>query len=192
MIRKYVLAVLLLALPIGTVVASGSAANAAPRPHKAVTFTGTVSCSLTGKITATPALTFTAQTITIKLTGTAKKCKGNTSQGGVTLTTGAISGKVVAQNTSCTSLLTGVPNPKGTIKWKGTGGTVTPTKFTLSNGAASFSGSTTTITFTSTQTGSFAGTGGSSATVNKSEKQLIKECGANGIASLTIAKGTIS
>jgi len=192
-IRKYVLALALLALPIGTVVAAGATANASVRPHTAVTFTGSVKCKITGSITATPPLLLaTPQTTTIKLTASAKTCTGNTTQGGVTLTTGAISGKVVAKNLDCESLLSGVPNPKGTIKWKGTGGTISPTNFTLSKGAASFGSSTTKITFTSTQTGSFKGTGSSSAIIKKTESQLISECEGTGIAKLVISSGTIS
>jgi hypothetical protein len=191
-IRKSILALSLLALPIATVVAAGTTANAAVRPHKAVTFTGKVSCSVTGSISASPPLTFTAHTTTISIAGKATKCTGSTKQGGVTLKSGAISGKVVAKNTSCTSLESGVPSPKGTIKWTGTGGTVAPTAFTLSDGAATFGSSTTTITFTSTQTGSFKGKGASSSTIDKTESQLISECEGSGISKLVIASGTIS
>jgi hypothetical protein len=192
-IRRYVLVLSLLTLPIATVVASGATANASVRPHKAVTFTGKVTCSITGSITATPPLLLTTpQTTTIKLTASAKKCTGSTTQGGVTLTSGAVSGKVTADNVDCESLLSGVPNPAGKITWKGTGGTVAPTTFVLSNGSASFGASSTTITFTSTQKGSFKGSGKSSAKVDKTEDQLISECEGSGIAKLVIASGTIS
>jgi hypothetical protein len=195
-IRKYVLALSLLALPIGTVVATGSAANAAVRPLTAVTFTGSVTCSITGSITATPPLLLsTPQTTTIALTATATKCKGAKGvlkQDGVSLKSGKIAGKVVAQKEDCESLVSGVPNPVGTIKWKGKGGTITPTKFTLSDGSATFGSSSTTITFTSAQTGSFAGSGAASATVDQTESQLIKQCEGSGVATLAIASGSIS
>jgi hypothetical protein len=191
-IKKYILALSLLALPIATVVASGATANAAVRPDKAVTFTGKVTCAVTGSISASPPLTFTAHTTTISLAGKATKCTGSTKQGGVTLKSGVISGKVVAKNTSCASLESGVPNPVGTVKWTGTGGTVTPTAFTLTKGSATFGSSTTTITFSSKQTGSFAGKGSSSGTIDKSESQLIDECNGSGISKLVISSGKIS
>jgi hypothetical protein len=192
-IRRYVLALSLLALPVVAVVASTASANASVRPHAGVKFTGSVSCSITGSIKASPPLLLTTpQTTTITLTASAKKCTGNTTQGGVTLKTGAISGKVTAKNVDCESLLNGVPNPTGKISWKGTGGTIQPTTFVLSNGSASFGASSTTITFTSTQKGSFKGSGAASATVNQTEDQLISECEGSGIAKLVISSGKIS
>lgn len=195
MIRKYVLALSLLALPIATIVASDSTANASARPHAAVTFKGSVTCSITGSITASPPLLLsTPQKTTITLTATATKCKGAKGvlkQDGVTLKSGKASGKVVAPKEDCESLVGGVPNPVGTITWAGTGGTIAPTKFTLSDGSAKFGSSSTTITFTSTQKGSFAGSGASSATVKKTESQLISEC-KTGIAKLVISSGSIS
>jgi hypothetical protein len=192
-IRKLALALSLLALPLGMIVASGSAANAAIAHKTPVTFTGSVSCDITGSISASPPLLLdTPKTTTITLKATAATCTGDTTQSGVTLTKGAVSGKVKAKKLDCEALLSGVPSPKGTIKWSGKGGTIAPSDVTLSNGSAAFGASSTTITFTSTQTGSFAGSGSVSGTVNQTETQLIDECDGAGIKKLTIASGTLS
>jgi hypothetical protein len=193
-IRKYLLATCLLALPLGTLVASGAAAGASTRTTAPVTFTGSVTCSISGAITAKPPLTLdTPQTTTISLKGTATKCRGKITQGGVKLVSGKISGQIDVQNEDCFALTSGVPNPVGTITWRGKGGRVTPTSFTLSNGAGTFGTKKTTIRFSSAQTGSFAGTGKAKATVKKNETQLINECGSkHGLGRLVVASGRIS
>jgi hypothetical protein len=141
-IRKYVLALSLIALPLGTVVASGAAANASVRPHASVTFTGSISCALSGTIKAKPALTNTASTSTIAITlgGTLSKCTGKTTQGGLTIASGTVkSTATLPKGTTCTGLLTDTPNPAGTITWKATkkGGEITATAFKLSKGTVS-------------------------------------------------------
>jgi hypothetical protein len=192
MIRKLALALSLLALPLGMVVASGSVANAAVAHKTAVTFTGSVSCAITGSISASPPLVIApAASTTITLKATAKDCTGDTTQSGVTLTKGMVSGKVTA-DIDCESLLSGVPSPVGTINWTGTKGKIAPSDITLSNGSASFGATTTTITFDSSQTGSFAGSGSVSGTVKKTETQLVDECDGNGIKKLAISSGTLS
>lgn len=193
-IRKYVLALSLIALPLGTVVASGAAASASVRPHASVTFTGSISCALSGTIKAKPALTNTASTSTIAITlgGTLSKCTGKTTQGGLTIASGTVkSTATLPKGTTCTGLLTDTPNPAGTITWKATkkGGKITATDFTLSAGSVT-STSPITLTFTSTQTGSFAGTGGTTAVIKQSIGTLLTECGGKGVSSLTLTKGS--
>jgi hypothetical protein len=191
-IRKYVLALSLLALPLGFVAATGSAANAAVRPHSTVTFTGKISCSITGKITAKPGLELTTpQTVTLTLSATGTKCTGSTSQGGATIVSGKAVGSVKGSY-SCESLLSSVPSPAGNITWKTTGNKATPTAFKLSGGKFN-SGPPIVITYNSTQTGSFAGSGKTSATIKQTQSQLVKSCESKaGLKSLTISSGSIS
>jgi len=192
-IRKYLLALCLIALPLGTVVATGTAANASVRPHSSVTFTGSISCALSGSIKAKPPLTNTASTstIAISLNGKLSKCTGNTTQGGLTIASGAVkSTATLPKGTTCTGLLTDTPNPAGTIKWKATTkGSITATAFSLSDGSVT-STSPITLTYTSTQTGSFAGTGGTTAVIKQSIGTLLTECGGKGVSSLTLTTGS--
>ncbi len=131
--------------------------NAAVRPQTTVTMKGSISCSLTGSIKINPGLkTSTPQNVTFTLTGNLSKCTGNTSQSGATITKGHASATVQANNVDCFSLISGgVPDPSGKITWTTTGNKAAPTKFVLSNGSVSYP----TVSYTSTQTGSFKGTG---------------------------------
>lgn len=198
-IRKHVLALSLVALSLGSVALSTTAANASVRPHKSVTMTGTVSCKIAGKITASQVAAptkglelSTPENIKITLSVTASACTGNTSQGGATVKSGKVSGSITGSY-SCESLLASVPNPIGTVKWtSSTTSKITNTKFTLSRGKIAGS-SPPTIKYKSTQTGSYAGSGSSTAVVKQTENQLLSACNsANGLKKLTIVSGTIS
>jgi len=192
-IRKYVLAFSILALPLGLVAFSTNAANASVRPHTTVTMTGSVSCKITGKITATPGLLLTtARSVKIALSVTASGCTGHTSQGGATVKSCKVSG-TISGSYSCESLLSSVPNPSGTIAWTSSTTTkIAPTNFKLSGGKIT-SEKPPTIKYSSTQTGSYAGKGTSTAVVKQTENQIISACSsANGLTTLTVSSGTIS
>jgi hypothetical protein len=192
-IRKYVLALSILSLPLGLVAFGTTTANASVRPHTTVTMTGSISCKIVGKITATPGLKLTTpQTVKIVLSVTASGCTGNTSQGGATVKSGKVSGTITGSY-SCESLLSSVPNPSGTIKWTSSTTTkIAPTDFALSNGTI-VSTAPPTITYSSTQTGSYAGSGSTTAVVKQSENALITACSSStGLTKLTIKSGSIS
>lgn len=194
MLRQLVVALSALTLPLGAVVLNSATAAATVRPHKTITFTGSVSCKITGgHITMTPPLALvTAKSTVVKIAGKATGCTGSTSQGGATIVSGKISGSVTA-TTDCADLASGVPNPVGSITWTTTGNLAKPTKFSLSKGKAALGSKSISITFSSAQTGSFAGTGSAKATVDKTESQLITACeSATGLKSLAIASGSFS
>jgi hypothetical protein len=196
-IRKYVFALSALALPLGAVAIGSSTASATVRPHSSVTFTGSVSCALTGAIKAVPAITGTPSTgtIAVSLTGSLTKCTGAITQGGLTISKGIVKSSVtLPAGTSCTTLVSSPPNPTGSITWKPTIVTttkITPTKFKTSGGSVT-STSPITITYSSSQTGSFAGTGSVKAVVKQTLSTLLTECGTGGtgVSKLNLTTGS--
>jgi hypothetical protein len=187
MFRKLLIAAGAVAMSAGAVALTTTGASAAPQ--KAVTFKGSISCALSGSVTAAPPVTNTAQTIKFTIKGTVSGCKGKTSQGGVKITGGTISGSVKTASETCTSVVGSPPEFAGSIAWKATGGTAAPTAYKLSAGDAT-STSPLTITYTSTQTGSFAGKGSLTAVVKQSVDTLLSECGSTGVKTLTLTKGS--
>jgi hypothetical protein len=194
-LRKYVLALSIAALPVAAVAASTTAANASVRPHKAITFTGSVNCALAGAIKATPAITNTASkgTIAIKLSGKLTKCTGSIKQGGLTISKGTVSSTAtLPAGTTCSSLLSSLPKPIGKISWTPTvtgGNTIKPTAFALSSPKLA-SESPITIDYTSTQTGSFTGKGAAKAVIKQGIATLLNDCGGTGVSILTITTGS--
>lgn len=190
MLRKYVLAFSLLALPLATLVGS-SVANASVHPQKSVTFTGTITCQAgsTSTITATPGLLLSkAQTVTVAVTGTLTKCSGHTSQGGAKIISGKVSGKVTGSY-DCLALLGKLPAPKGSIVWKTKGKKASKTHFWLANGA--YSATANTLTYTASQTGSFAGSASVVLDVKDTEAQLTKLCESKtGLTTISLSGGT--
>ncbi|MGH9172547.1 MAG: hypothetical protein ACRD0Z_17040 [Acidimicrobiales bacterium] len=191
-----------LALPLGTVAFGSAAASAANRqsavsPHAAVKFTGSVTCALKGSLSikqtadTTLGLEYsTPETAKIKLTATATACTGDVTQGGVTLTKGAISASITGSY-DWESFIGAPPDAAGKITWKGTGGTITATTFSLGSGTVSL-GPPANITYPSTtQKGSFAGSGKASANVKQSASSLIKSCETSPyLKTITIGSGS--
>ena len=186
MFRKIGIATGAVTLSVGAVALTATGASAAPKP---VTFKGSISCALAGTVTATPPVTNTAQTVKFTIKGTVSGCKGKTSQGGAKITGGTISGSAKTTNETCSAVVGSPPEFAGSVAWKTTGGTATPTAYKLSGGSAT-STSPLTITYTSTQTGSFAGKGSLTAVVKPSISTLLGECGSTGVKSLTLTKGS--
>ncbi len=189
MLRKTVLALTVGCLPLATVAAT-SAASAAARPDSTITFTGKISCSITGVIHSTPGLKWSeAQTVKFTLSASLTKCTGHTSQGGATITRGSAHGAVTGSY-SCQSLLSSFPKPSGKITWTTTGNKATPTGFKVTSGSAS---GFPTVTLTLSQTGSFAGTGNVTGKIKQSESQLLAACNSStGLTTINISSGTAS
>jgi hypothetical protein len=189
-IRKFTLAGALLAVSAGTLAAVSTSAGAAVRPHSTVTFTGSITCKLKGTFTANPPLTLsTPQTTKITLKTTDSGCTGNTSQGGSTIKKGTSTGSVTGSY-DCESLLSSLPNPAGSTKWKTKGKKAAATDFTLSDGAIDVS--TDSVSWDSTQTGSFAGSGSVAANIKQSVSTLTNDCeSTKGLKTITIKSGTL-
>jgi hypothetical protein len=164
-----------------------------------VTFTGSTTCSVNGKVTFSPALKTgstgtSSATVTASLTG----CT-NATQGGVTLTTGHLQGLSgsVSPN-GCTAVASGPipPLSGGSIKWTPTS-MVKPSSggsFPAGTGSVVTSGGTSVVqlhyTGGSIASGSFTNSGGTSVTVTSTQDttQLLARC-TNGLSSVTF-KGT--
>jgi hypothetical protein len=204
LVRRIVLAGAALALPAGVaaVVATTVPATAAQRsPATAVKFTGSVACTVKGKVTASPPITFSTQTSKISLTATLSKCSGSTKEKGVTISGGTLTAATSITG-SCTSL-NNFSNPKGSIKWKATGVGAAKTTVGFSNGGASINSSTGVITLnlpgsggTSTAAGSFAGsTSKATVVLDQTEDTLAGDC-FSGVSTLTFSgtngKSTLS
>ena len=156
-------AALVVALPIGllAIIGAGSAQAAS-----AVTFKGSISCSLTGTVTFSPELSNsnTTQATTATFKGKNKDCSGvdgtKLTQKGETLTKSKESFSFTLPanaNGSCAGLVSGVAPAisSSTIKWKGTSA-ITPS--TVSFPAGTINPSTGVIIYMGgTSTGSFAG-----------------------------------
>lgn len=192
MLRRHLVAVALLAGSIGAFGAATGPAGAVLVAHKTVTMTGTISCSVSGTLKMSPALTTSTPTSTkISLSLKATGCTGDTSQGGATIVSGKISGSVTT-TTDCADLVLSVPDPTGSIAWTTTGNKAAATKFTLSGGSSSFATGDLVLSYDSAQTGSFAGSGSVTSTVDSSLSTLLGECGSKkGLSKVTIASGTV-
>ena len=168
-------------------IAPGVAA-AAPgvAPHvRTVTFSGKMTCTLNGAITAKPALTSKGgKPAVLTLSGSITKCTGSTKKSGVTITGGTVKATSKVANNSCTGLISKLPALSGTVSYTSKGGKATPTSVRYSAGSVT---STSPITVkypgsgaTSKSTGSFAGTKGSAtAVVKQSVAALLSECGSS-------------
>jgi hypothetical protein len=172
-----------------TVASSASAA----RPLATHKFTGSISCSVSGKITSSPGLLLaTAQTVKIRLAVTLTGCTGNVTEDHATITGGSASSSITG-SFSCESLLEGLPNVTGEVKWTTTGtNTAAATKYTLSDGTLT-AGSPDTVSYTSAQTGSFTGSGTFNANVKQSTSALEQKCESpSGLKTVNLSSGTMS
>jgi len=187
-IRKTVLALSLLVIALGTVAVSSSVAGASV--HGTVTFTGSISCKVatSSEVTSRPGLeTTTPRKVKFTVSATLVGCKGKTSKGGAKIVSGALTGKATGSY-DCEDLLS-PPPLKGKIVWTTIGKAAAGTAITFSSGALSFPN----LTYTSTQTGSFAGTGSVSLTIKGSEDALLAVCGTKkGLTKIKLSSGQVS
>jgi hypothetical protein len=202
LVRRIVLAGAALALPAGVaaVVATTVPATAAQRsPAAAVKFTGSVTCSVKGKITANPPVTLSTASSKVTLTATLSKCTGSTKEKKVTISGGTLAASTTV-DASCTTLTNGV-NPKGTIKWKATTPGASPTTISFSSGSGAVNNGVITVSLpgsgTATAKGSFAGTTSKATIVlDQTEDTLAGDCLVGGVSTLTFSgtngKSTIS
>jgi hypothetical protein len=181
-----------MAVPVMMLTVASSASAA--RPLSVHKFTGSISCSVSGKITSTPGLQLaTAQTVKIRLAVTLTGCTGtHLTQDHATITGGSASSSITGSY-SCESLLEGLPNVTGEVKWTTTGtNTAAATKYTMSDGTLT-AGSPDTVSYTSAQTGSFSGSGTFNANVKQSTSQLEAKCeSATGLKTVNLSSGTMS
>jgi hypothetical protein len=193
LLRKSIIALSVLAAPLMMLAVASSAGASPASTHK---FTGTITCSLTGKITANPGLTIATPTSTkISVKATLSGCTGSTTEDGITIS-GGTANATVTTTTDCEALLEeGLPNVSGEVKWTATGGSASTTKFTLSDGTLT-EGSPDSVSYSSTQTGgSFSGassTGTFNANVKQSTTTLESECEAGTLKTVTLSSGTQS
>lgn len=188
----------------GALVAQGPPSGATPTP---VTLSGAVTCTATGVVKFSPALVnggSSSETLTVKtkLVG----CSGpGASGGGVTLTKSALVATASVPANNCGQVLSGseLPDLNGTVKWKGSGGKVTPSTIDIRHATILFdpngddgSGSIEVSLPTNVTAGSYAGESGtfSGLTANKSGGPLTARCGAKGLKAITIGKpgGTVT
>jgi len=102
-----------------------------------VKFSGSISCTATGSVGFSPALTIAGDggnalmTVSTTLSG----CSGDLTQSGVTITGGTISGQSHLGSDACDNLTTSrIATQSGTIQWTTTGGSATATSFTIYKG----------------------------------------------------------
>jgi hypothetical protein len=188
------------ALPLGvmsTVVGTGAAFAAAKNQP------GTLNCtSVTGTVTFNPPLTFTAQAVTTTIKATVKNC--TPSGGGLKPKSGTATSTMNTANDDCTTLAGGSTNPQ-TLKTKWAPATkIKPTTLTFGGFVPATQPVTNDEGFSlpnslgqpTTGTGSYLGTdtgATSTATVysNKTAAQVSSLCSGAGLATLTLAAGTV-
>jgi hypothetical protein len=159
---------------------------------KPITFTGHVTCDISGTVTANPPISFTSQTSALTLKATLSECVGNTVEKKVAITGGTLAATSSITG-SCTSLNSWT-KPVGTITWKAVGKPgAAATKQTFTSASTSVNSSTGVISValpgsgTATSTGSFAGkTSKASIIVDQTESSLAGAC-LTGVSKLTFS-----
>jgi hypothetical protein len=167
---------------------------AAAKKKPPVTFSGATTCSVSGKVTYSPALT-TAGTgsSTAIVSGSLSHCN-NANQGGVNLTGGHLQGlKGTVTPNDCSTLASGAEPALsgGSVHWTPTAKVVASTgvSFPVGVGSIVMSGGNNFLEFSyaagSVASGSFPNSGGSSLTVTSTQNttQLQSKC-ANGLSSI--------
>lgn len=202
--RKFLAAAALATLPLALVVTAGAASAQAAAP---VTFTGSISCSLTGTITFTPPLSDsqTTQPTKATFTGTNTHCTGidgtKLTQKGETLkgSKDSFSVTIPANSSgSCAGLATGtLPGTTIAVTWTGTS-PITGSKLTFKSGT--LNPETGLIEYLKgTSSGSFAGTArtalqatkiseGNGTTVAYSIANVEAACAGSGVKDLTLSQ----
>ncbi len=168
-----------------------------------VTLSGSITCSMTGTLKFSPALVnggTAADTVSVK--ATLGSCAGlGASSGGVTLSGGrllATAGSTVPN--SCGGVLDGssLPAMTGTVKWKGSGGHITPSSVSVTHATAVFDPNgnngqgTVNVTVPTTVTGGSYNTETgttSGLTSNNSGLSIEQKCGrSNGVRAIGFGK----
>lgn len=202
--KKLCTAAALAALPLGLVLTLGAATAQAAAP---VTFTGSISCSLTGTVTFSPPLTLSQTSKPTKVTfkgkndhcvgthGTSLKQKGETLTGSKDSFTSTIPAN---SSGSCGALAGGtLPAATFAVTWTGTS-PITPSKLVFKSGTLNLSSGLIEY-LNGTSTGSFAGSAqtalqatkiseGNGTTVAYSESNAVAACEGSGIKDLTLAQ----
>ncbi len=187
MIRRVLLGAGALALVAGTSLGVASGAASAGTPP--TTFTGSITCAVTGVIHFKPALRNSggaASTVTVK--AALRGCTGDNVQSGITLKKGSLSvtsAPATAANV-CGLIMEGSPLPalSGQIKWTAHGGAIAPTAVSVAQPSEDYDSNTNSVNTyldaTSTTTGSFATGTATFAGLgsSKSGYLLDSECGA--------------
>ena len=182
--RKFVLAMLAMALPFGLAVTMGIG----PATARAnTTGTGTYNCSkLIGTISFNPPLTFTAKIETTTVSATASTCKGGHP---VPVSATSKSTTKGTKPSSCTTLQTATTAVKFTTTYNPV---VTPSTFTGTAKGGS-SGSTAFFNVTGKVTGSYPSTTAKAhAVIKQTVAQIAAMCTGTGIKTLNIASGTVT
>jgi hypothetical protein len=184
MLRKIMLGVLAVGLPVGllAVVVTPSLASASPA---AKTGKGTYNCKkITGTLTFSPPLTNTgtkAEKVAIKTTSSS--CKGGTPA----VTKSSATATLKLSTNSCSGLAGG--SNAVTLKITYTNGASASTYKATSSGG--ISGTKATFTTTGNVTGSYPAMGATStANIKQSVATIENECSKSGVKSLTISSGT--
>jgi hypothetical protein len=202
MLRTILLGTGALALGLGVATGGGGIAGATRPPTQ---LAGPVNCSAAGMMKFSPKIVnggSSSETVTLRMKLT--NCSGaGTSSGGVTMTKGNLVATTAAPFTNnCGPILTGssLPAFSGVIKWKGSGGQVTPTNVTVSNADLFYNSGTDTLTAylttVSLSSGSYTGQSMqfSNLVASKDALKTTASCGAHGIGSVKFGAsgGTVS
>ncbi len=199
MIRRVLLGVGLLATAMGGMALAQGGVAGASTP---TTLSGTITCAVHGTIKFSPALVnggTTADTVSTKASLTS--CSGaGASGGGVTLS----SGKLVAIasttiNNNCGMVFNGsaLPQLTGSVKWRGTGGTIEGSSVAITNASAYYDsdgdsgrGSINVTLPTSVSSGSYSGESGTTSglTSDKIAGPIDAKCSARGVKSVPVGK----
>jgi hypothetical protein len=153
---------------LGLVGASATAGASVPRTTPTpVAFTGSITCTVTGRLLSNPPLTMVSQKTILTLNATLTGCTGNTTEKRVTITRGVLNASTTL-TASCMSLQTSKGlAPSGTIHWGSKNGLVTPTKLSFSSGTSSISTGNGAITVSLPGTGKAVTTGSFPGTTSK-------------------------
>ena len=172
-----------------------SAATVQSRTAKVVTFTGKISCAVSGTVTAQPPLSLsTKKATTLTYRAVLTKCTGATKKGAVKIVKGSLSGTSKA-SLDCEGLLTGLPALHGSVSYTTKGGEAKATGFSFAGGKLALT-SPIALTYpksgTGRSTGSFAGKAASLVAklpASESESALATACH-SGLKTIKLASGT--
>jgi hypothetical protein len=163
-------------------------------------FTGSVSCTMNGSVSANPGLTNSGGSpSTVTVSATLSSCAGTNgtslTQQGVTLVGGTLSGSLTLPSNSCAALTGSLPALTINAKWTTSGGAIIPSKVKFS-GATTTNTSPVTVTFpnqggTTVTSGSFAGSASNAiAILDQSINTIQAECATSaGVTMVTLTGG---
>ncbi len=201
MLRNFALGTGVLTLGLGLATGAGGGIAAAKTPP--TTFSGDISCTATGDVSFTPAITDAGtapDTLSVKLRLTACGGAGAT-DGAVTLTRGMLKATTApgAFTNACEPIVNGsrIPEATGQIVWKGKGGTISSSPVTVSFETLYFNSGANTLdvylnSTTVGATGSFAGEPVVFGTfgAKKNPYKSVASCGGKGIKVVALGAST--